>query len=78
MTQALFALNERYVINEKGSIAAAASLPYAPVNFEATVQYTLAYFGKSPVRLESSVEKFERVLETVENLCANQCLRRER
>lgn len=78
MTQALFALNERYVINEKGSIAAAASLPYAPVNFEATVQYTLAYSGKSPVRLESSVEKFERVLETVENLCANQRLRRER
>lgn len=68
MTQALFALNERYLINEKGSIAATSSLPIVPADFEGILQSVLAYPGEDPAQLENSVEKLEGLLEAVETL----------
>ncbi|CAN5913799.1 nucleotidyltransferase domain-containing protein [soil metagenome] len=71
ITQALFALNERYLINEKGPISSAGSLPDAPPYFEATVRSVLASPGENPRQLEYSTKKLERLQETIEELCKN-------
>jgi predicted nucleotidyltransferase len=70
MVQAIFALNERYLINEKSSVEAADSLPLRPANFKETVDSVLARPGERPEELESSVECLENQLEVVEDLCA--------
>jgi hypothetical protein len=48
MVQVLFALNERYLINEKGSVEAAASLPLCPTHFEQTINSVPAQPGEHP------------------------------
>lgn len=69
LTQALFALNERYVINEKGSVEAAGLLPVSPAHFRETINTVLAYPGERPDQLQDSVGRLESLLEAVETLC---------
>jgi predicted nucleotidyltransferase len=69
MVQVLFALNERYLINEKGSVEAANSLALHPANFSETVNSVLARPGERPEQLESSIRRLEDLLEAVERLC---------
>lgn len=69
MTQALFALNGRYLVNEKGAVAASYSLPLRPPDFAGTVVSVLAGIGGSPEGLISSVRRFEALLEAVEKTC---------
>ena len=71
MTQALFALNERYIVNEKGSIASAATLHKVPTDFGATVQSVVSCPGKSLKQLENSLGRLENLLQDVEALCGN-------
>jgi len=71
MVQALFALNERYIINEKGSVEAADSLPLRPANFKESVNSVLARPGESPDELEGSIDRLENLLQAVEELCAD-------
>jgi predicted nucleotidyltransferase len=68
--QALFALNERYIINEKGSVEAADSLPLRPANFKESLNSVLARPGESPEELEGSIDRLEDLLVAVEELCA--------
>ena len=68
LTQTLFALNERYVINEKGSVETAASLPMSPPGFGEVVDSVLAGLGERPDQLQSGVQRFESLLEAVEDL----------
>jgi predicted nucleotidyltransferase len=70
MVQTLFALNERYLINEKGSVEVANSLPLRPDNFREIVDSVLARPGGSPQELEGSVGNIEGLLVAVEELCA--------
>jgi predicted nucleotidyltransferase len=70
MVQALFALNGRYLINEKGSVEAANSLPLHPADFSETVNSVLARPGERPEELEDSVGSLENLLNAVEELCA--------
>ena len=70
MVQTLFALNERYLINEKGSVETADSLSLCPMNFKETVNSILARPGGRPKHLETSVGRLENLLEAVEGLCA--------
>ncbi len=70
MVQALFALNERYLINEKGSVEAADRLPLHPANFKERVNSVLARPGERPEELDSSIDRLENLLEAVEELCA--------
>jgi predicted nucleotidyltransferase len=70
MVQTLFALNERYLINEKGSVEVADSLPLSPGNFREIVDSVLARPGGSPQELEGSVGNIECLLVAVEELCA--------
>jgi len=69
MGQALFALNERYLINEKGSVEAANSLTLRPTNFSESVNSVLARPGERPEELEDSVKRLEDLLEAIEELC---------
>ncbi len=69
LTQTLCALNEQYVINEKGSVQIAASLPISPPDFADTIGSVLARPGERPDQLQSSIRRLENLLETIETLC---------
>jgi hypothetical protein len=71
MVQVLFALNERFLINEKGSVEAASSLPLCPAEFKETVNSVLGCPGEHPEQLLTSVERLENLLAAVERLCAS-------
>ena len=70
MVQTLFALNERYLVNEKGSVEVADSLPLSPETFREVVDSVLAGPGGSPQELKGSIWRLERLLVVVEELCA--------
>lgn len=70
LVQSLFALNERYLINEKGAVKAVDSLPLRPTDFTETVDGVLARPGESPEQLEGSVRRFETVCGETQKLCA--------
>jgi hypothetical protein len=64
-------MNERYLINEKGSVEAADSLPLRPTDLSETVNSVLAHRGERPKELEEGVRRLEDLLEAVEKLCAS-------
>jgi predicted nucleotidyltransferase len=70
LVQVLFALNERYFVNEKGSVKAAGSFPLRPEGFEATVSTVLAEPGGDPARLAQSVRRFEQLLGAAREISA--------
>ena len=68
LVQVLFALNERYFVNEKGSLRAADSFPLHPEGFEESVSRVLAEPGKTPARLHESVRRFEELVRTTREM----------
>lgn len=70
MVQALFALNERYCINEKGAALEVESFPLHPANFHQRVAAVLGASGQSPDALSGSVVALETLLAEVDTLCA--------
>jgi predicted nucleotidyltransferase len=70
MVQCLFALNERYIVNEKGSVEAADRLPLHPASFKERINSVLARPGDRPEELEGSIDRLENLLEEVEKRCA--------
>lgn len=62
LIQVLFALNERYFVNEKGSLKATSSFPLCPEGFGESVSCVLAYPGGDPPRLRESVRRFEELV----------------
>jgi predicted nucleotidyltransferase len=69
LVQGLFALNERYFVNEKGSVKVAGSFPLGPEGFEETVSRVLAEPGRDPARLNESVREFEQLVKTTRDIC---------
>jgi predicted nucleotidyltransferase len=69
MTQALFALNERYCINEKGAVKLIDTFPLHPDNFTERIENILSRIGKSPDELNNSVHQFETLLQAAQALC---------
>jgi predicted nucleotidyltransferase len=69
MVQSLFALNERYCINEKGAAALVETFPLHPVQFYERVTAVLAAPGDSPAALAASIARLEEVLSDVRILC---------
>lgn len=64
LTQALFALNEQYCLNEKGSVQLAASFPLCPPRYAERVNEAIAQLGTAPaaahealVQLDIEVQK---------------------
>ncbi len=63
----LFALNRKYLINDKTVLAEVAEFERAPREFGPRVQKTLAHLGASPAELLAAVESVTQLLrETVE------------
>jgi Nucleotidyltransferase domain len=68
LVQVLFAINERYFVNEKGSVKVAGSFPISPEGFEETVSRVLAEPGVEPARLRESVRRFEGLVRTTREM----------
>ncbi len=69
MVQALFALNERYCINEKGAALEVESLPRHPKEFRARVTEILGASGRDPSALAQTAADLETLLGEVQALC---------
>lgn len=69
MAQALFALNERYWLHEKGSIALTDGLDRKPERFEARVRTVLGDLGREPSELVGSLDRLAGILAEVEVIC---------
>jgi hypothetical protein len=59
---ALFALNRKYLLNDKTALAETAEFECAPSQFESRVQETLANVGTSSPDLVAAVEKVVQLL----------------
>jgi predicted nucleotidyltransferase len=70
LVQVLFALNERYFVNEKGSVKATSTFPLRPDEFEETVSSVLAEPGRDPARLRASVRRLEELVQTTREMSA--------
>lgn len=70
LLQVIFALNERYWMNEKGAVKAAMTLPLRPHDFEPIVTHVLAHPGNSTDELKASLRKLEQLVKTTEELCS--------
>ncbi|MBA3350008.1 MAG: nucleotidyltransferase domain-containing protein [Actinobacteria bacterium] len=69
MVQALFGLNERYWLHEKGSLALADSLSKKPERFGGRVRAVLGDLGCEPSELAISLDRLAEILAEVEVLC---------
>lgn len=70
LTQVLFARNERYLLNEKGAVAATVCLPLTVPEFRATVEEVLGQPGRGPEELRASLQRLEALLRAVGDLAA--------
>lgn len=71
MTQALFALNERYWINEKGAVAMTVDFPLVPRDYAHRVYALLGTIGESPEQMQTVLADFHALLSEVTQLCEN-------
>lgn len=65
LVQVLFALNERYFVNEKSSVRTVESFVCRPDDFGETVTSVLAQPGDSPDRLTESIERLAELVRAV-------------
>jgi hypothetical protein len=69
LVQVLFALNERWFLNEKGAVAEAAGFPGTPPGFAAGVDAALGGLGPDPARLEAALQAMAALTATVRDRC---------
>ena len=70
MVQALFALNGRYFVNEKGSVRAVDSFAAKPGAFGEAVSGLLGCPGRDAETLAGSLSRYEALLGEVTECCA--------
>ena len=70
MVQALFALNERYFVNEKGSVHAADSFAVRPEGFGKAASELLGCPGRDAETLTHSLSRYEVLLVAAREACA--------
>jgi predicted nucleotidyltransferase len=68
LVQVLYALNERYFVNEKGSVAEVESMPLRPTRWSANVASLLGATGTRAEKLVQSIERAEKLVVAVEEL----------
>lgn len=68
LVQVLFALNEQYFVNEKGSVRAVASFALHPAGFEDSMPAILAHPGSKPEELTASVRRLGELVQAVRGL----------
>jgi hypothetical protein len=57
LVQVLFALSERWFLNEKGAVQEAAELPHTPSGFAADVDAALSGLRPDPATLQAALER---------------------
>lgn len=70
LVQALFALNEQYLMNEKGSVALAETFPQRPENLARVVNEVLAQPGATPEEMTASIVRLTGLVQECQRLCA--------
>jgi hypothetical protein len=68
MTQALFALNERYFLRDKKVLETVAAFPHLPVNYVQQINLLLAYPGSTAQELTKTVRDLEQTWNSVVSL----------
>jgi predicted nucleotidyltransferase len=68
--QVLLALNERWFVNEKGSVREAGGLPRTPPGFAAAVDAALSGLRPDPATLEAALGAVAALTATVRGTCA--------
>ena len=71
LVQTLFAVNERYFVNEKGSLGTVDSFAIGPTAFSETASALLGCPGKNAMDLTTSVWRYEQLLVRTRRLCAD-------
>ena len=69
LTQVLFALNERYFVNEKGSMKVVESFELRSAGFGKCVGDVLAQPGNNAAQLRTSIQQFRELVQAVQELC---------
>ncbi len=69
LAQVLFALNERYFINEKGAMKTLESFELRPAGFGKAVADVLAQPGNNAAQLRTSIQQFRELVQAVQELC---------
>jgi predicted nucleotidyltransferase len=69
LVQVLFALNERYFLNEKRSVAIASGLPLSPTGSAERAQRALGGAGTVPADLTESLRAADALLAETRSLC---------
>lgn len=69
LVQTVFALNGRYLINEKGGVRAAAELPLCPDGFAETIESVLAAPGTTAPALLATHDRMAELVHVMELLC---------
>jgi predicted nucleotidyltransferase len=69
LVQVLFALNERWFVNEKGAVAEAAGLPRTPPGFAAGVDAVLSGLRPEPAQLEAALQATADLTAVVRERC---------
>jgi predicted nucleotidyltransferase len=72
LMQTLFALNERYWMNEKGAVALAQAFPLCPMQLEARINEVFAHLAPETARLASAVQLLEELVDETEGLLVPQ------
>ncbi len=70
LMQTLFALNRRYLLNEKGVVTRAAALPLCPPALEERVQGAFGQLNGEAQGLSTALDELESVVREVEELVA--------
>ncbi|MFL5911413.1 MAG: nucleotidyltransferase domain-containing protein [Gaiellaceae bacterium] len=70
MVQALFAANRAYLLNEKGSLERAETLPECPPEFRARAEAVLAEIGREPAELERALRGMTELEREVADIAA--------
>ena len=68
LVQVLFALNERYLMNEKGALRTAETLPRRPLGFTEVIVAVLARPGEDADELRASVDRLAALVTAVRDL----------
>ena len=72
LTQALFALNEQYWMNEKGAVKLAGQFRLRPPDFENRIQRVMGHAGVGGAGLTASLEMYALLTEETRRLCRAQ------
>jgi predicted nucleotidyltransferase len=71
LVQVLFALNERWFVNEKGSVREVAGFPHTPPGFAAEVDAALGGLAPDPATLEAALAAVTALTATVRRSCGD-------